>query len=91
MDSAARPRFTRSNMLTGIETMSSAAALRERAANCREMAKEYHPTVARPLIEKARDLDRLAAELERNGIERRRSEGGGRFKAEPKLFGKRGG
>ncbi|MDB5692354.1 MAG: hypothetical protein JWO81_1417 [Alphaproteobacteria bacterium] len=76
-------------MMNGMETMSSAAALRERAANCRQMAKEYHPSVGRPLIDKARDLDRLAAELERNGIERRRSEGGARFQAVPKLFGKR--
>jgi hypothetical protein len=90
MDSRFRLRFPPSMTMNGIETMSSAAALRERAANCREMAKEYHPTVGRPLIEKARDLDRLAAELERNGIERRRAEGA-RFNPEPKLFGKRAG
>jgi hypothetical protein len=78
------------NMMNGIETMSNAAALRERAANCREMAKEYHPSVGKPLLDKARELDRLAAELERNGIERRRLEGGARMQAAPALFGKRG-
>src|SRR3954465_784798 len=55
--------------------MSNAAMLRERAANCREMAKEYHPSVGAPLLEKAIELDREAAELERNGRERRREEG----------------
>ena len=55
--------------------MSSAAMLRERAANCREMAKEYHPSVGAPLIEKAIELDREASELERSGRERRREEG----------------
>jgi len=70
--------------------MSSAAALRERAANCREMAKEYHPSVGAPLIEKAIELDREASELERNGRERRREEGGG-FAGRPAItFGRRG-
>jgi hypothetical protein len=69
--------------------MSNAAMLRERAANCREIAKEYHPSVGRPLLEKAIELDRRASELERSGRERRRSEGGG-FVAPPvRPFGKR--
>jgi hypothetical protein len=69
--------------------MSNAAMLRERAENCREMAKEYHPSVGKPLIDKAIELDRRASELERNGRERRRDEGG--FIAMPaKEFGKRG-
>jgi hypothetical protein len=70
--------------------MSNAAMLRERAENCREMAKEYHPSVGKPLIDKAIELDRQASELERNGRERRRAEGG--FIAAPrkKEFGKRG-
>lgn len=68
--------------------MSNAAMLRERAANCREIAKEYHPSVGRPLLEKAIELDREASELERNGRERRRSEGGG-FVAPVRPFGKR--
>ncbi len=71
--------------------MSNAAMLRERAANCREMAKEYHPSVGRPLIEKAIELDREASELERNGRERRRGEGGGFVGGPPAItFGKRG-
>ena len=69
--------------------MSSAAMLRERAANCREMAKEYHPSVGAPLIEKAIELDREASELERSGRERRREEGGF-FGGPPAVtFGKR--
>ena len=70
--------------------MSNAAMLRERAENCREMAKEYHPSVGRPLIEKAIELDREASELERSGRERRRSEGGFIAMAPPRPFGKRG-
>jgi hypothetical protein len=71
--------------------MSNAAMLRERAANCREMAKEYHPSVGAPLIEKAIELDREASELERNGRERRREEGGGFIGGPPAMtFGKRG-
>jgi hypothetical protein len=69
--------------------MSNAVMLRERAANCREMAKEYHPSVGRPLLEKAVELEREASEIERSGRERRRAEGGG-FIAAPAEFGKRG-
>ena len=53
--------------------MTNAAALRDRAAHCRLLASEYHPSVGRPLLEKARDLEGKAAEIERNGRERRRS------------------
>ena len=71
--------------------MSNSAMLRERADRCREIAREYHPDVGRPLIEKAAELDRRASELERNGIDRRRSEGA--FIAAPAkaVFGRRGG
>jgi hypothetical protein len=48
-----------------------APQLRERAARCREIAKEYHPTVGRPLWAKARELDRQASKIERKGVERR--------------------
>jgi hypothetical protein len=71
--------------------MSNSAMLRERAERCREIAKDYHPDVGSPLLEKAAELDRRASELERNGIERRRSEG--LFIAAPPRpsFGKRAG
>ena len=48
-----------------------AGALRDRAARCRQMAKEYHPSVGAPLIELATNLEREAATLERSGRERR--------------------
>ena len=51
--------------------MPEAIELRERAAKCREIAREYHPEVGRPLWAKARELDRQVAEIERRGIERR--------------------
>ena len=51
--------------------MSQAAHLRSRAARCREIARDYHPSVARPLYIKAREFDQAAALLERRGIERR--------------------
>ena len=51
--------------------MSNATALRDRAARCREIAKEYHPSVGRPLYEKALELDREAARVERAGVKRR--------------------
>jgi hypothetical protein len=51
--------------------MIEARELRERAVRCREIAKEYHPAVGRPLWAKARELDEQAAHLERRGIERR--------------------
>lgn len=70
--------------------MSSAAMLRERAAHCRELAKEYHPSVGKPLLDKAVALDREAAELERNGRERRRGEAGGPAAVRPAVtFGRR--
>jgi hypothetical protein len=55
------------------KAMSEAGALRERAVRCREMAKEYHPSVGAPLYERAADLERQASELERSGVERRRA------------------
>ena len=58
--------------------MTSAADLRERAARCREHAREYHPWVARPLLDKARALDFEAAMLERAGRERRGLRASGR-------------
>ena len=51
--------------------MSDATALRERASRCRQIAREYHPSVGRPLYEKALELDREAARMERTGVERR--------------------
>jgi hypothetical protein len=51
--------------------MTVAAELRERAQRCRDIAKDYHPCVGRPLWTKARALDVEAARLERRGIERR--------------------
>ncbi|HEX4737722.1 MAG TPA: hypothetical protein VH331_09180 [Allosphingosinicella sp.] len=70
--------------------MSSAAMLRERAAHCRELAKEYHPSVGKPLIDKAIELDREASELERNGRERRRGDSGGPHERPAVTFGRRG-
>ena len=52
-------------------TIPDAGALRQRAARCRVMAKEYHPSVGAPLIDLATRLEREAAEMERGGIERR--------------------
>jgi hypothetical protein len=51
--------------------MTNANLLRERAARCRQIAKEYHPSVGRPLYETALRLDREAAQIERGGVERR--------------------
>ncbi|MEA2999153.1 MAG: hypothetical protein QOH04_1149 [Sphingomonadales bacterium] len=51
--------------------MTSADDLREQAQRCREHAREYHPSAARPLLDKARLLDFEAAMLERAGRERR--------------------
>lgn len=51
--------------------MTNAAALRERASELRVLAREYAPEVGRPLVLKAAALERLAADLERNGLERR--------------------
>ncbi len=71
--------------------MSNAAMLRERADRCREIAKDYHPSVGQPLLDKATELDRQAAEIERNGRERRRSEGGFILTPPAPAFGKRSG
>jgi hypothetical protein len=54
-----------------LTTAPNAIALRQRAERCRQMAKEYHPTVGAPLIELAISLEREAAGLERSGLERR--------------------
>jgi hypothetical protein len=70
--------------------MSNVAMLRERAAYCRELAREYHPSVGKPLLDKATELDREASELERNGRERRREMGGGTGIPPRKMFGRRG-
>jgi hypothetical protein len=51
--------------------MSDPTALRERAARYRAVAREYHPSVGRPLYEEALKLDREAARMERSGVERR--------------------
>jgi len=51
--------------------MTSAAALREKADQLRLLAREYAPDVGFPLSVKASALEREAAELERNGRERR--------------------
>ena len=52
--------------------MTNANALRDRAVQCRQLASDYHPDVARPLIQKAEALEREAARIERCGVERRR-------------------
>jgi len=72
--------------------MTSAAALRDRAAKCRNHAREYDPSVARPLLEKARALDFEAALLERAGRERRLPRLTGRdvFLNDRPVFGKLG-
>ena len=51
--------------------MTNPAALRERAARCRDFAREYDPSTAVSLLEKAKRLDYEAALLERAGRERR--------------------
>jgi hypothetical protein len=51
--------------------MTSAAALRDKAEQLRHLARDYAPEVGLPLSLKAIALDRQAAELERNGRERR--------------------
>jgi hypothetical protein len=73
--------------------MTNAAALRERAEELRIRAKDYAPDVGLPLSLKARALERLAAELERNGRERRQPALTLREQAAvraPRLFGRRG-
>jgi hypothetical protein len=51
--------------------MTNAAALREKAAALRILARDYAPDVGRPLSLKAIALERQAAEIERDGRERR--------------------
>jgi hypothetical protein len=51
--------------------MPNPTTLRKRAARCREIAREYHPRVARPLYVKAMELEREASGIERGGRERR--------------------
>lgn len=51
--------------------MSEAKKLRERAIRCREIARDYHPSVGAPLYETAHQCEREAARLERFGRERR--------------------
>jgi hypothetical protein len=73
--------------------MTNAAALREKAEDLRLLAREYAPEVGRPLTVKARALERLAAELERNGRERRLPPLTLKQRAllpSPRLFGRRG-
>jgi hypothetical protein len=72
--------------------MTNAAALRDRAAKFRDHAREYDPTVARPLLDKARELDFEAALLDRAGRERRlpRLTGRDAFLVERPGFGKLG-
>jgi hypothetical protein len=53
--------------------MFNAIRMREHAARCREIAREYHPSVGRPLYQKALELDREAARVERAGVERRQA------------------
>ena len=52
--------------------IAEATRLRERAVRCREIAKEYHPTVGAPLYQTAAELEREAARIEREGLERRK-------------------
>lgn len=54
-----------------LTTIPDAPALRQRAERCRLMAREYHPSVGRPLIDLAISLEREASALERGGRERR--------------------
>lgn len=51
--------------------MPDPSELRDRAALCRLIARDYHPAVGRPLYQKARQLEREASQIDRSGIERR--------------------
>ena len=51
--------------------MSQSDKLRERADRCREIARDYHPSVGAPLYRMAAEFEREAARIERQGIERR--------------------
>jgi hypothetical protein len=50
----------------------NAAEIRARATQLRNHAREYSASAGSPLLSRAYALERLAAELERNGRERRR-------------------
>ena len=54
-----------------VTSIAEAQALRQRAMRCREIAKDYHPSVGAPLYETAAELEREAARLLRGGVERR--------------------
>ena len=51
--------------------MNAVETLRRRAERCREIAKDYHPSVGAPLYETAAELEREASRLERACVERR--------------------
>jgi len=68
--------------------MTNSNALRDRAAQCRQLASDYHPDVARPLIQKAEMLEREAARIERSGIERRRDDARWIAQRRPRSFGR---
>jgi len=73
--------------------MTNAAALREKADELRQLAREYAPDVGYPLSLKATLLEREAAELERSGRERRMPPLSLRQRAllpSPRPFGRRG-
>ncbi|MBV9930500.1 MAG: hypothetical protein JO013_06110 [Alphaproteobacteria bacterium] len=73
--------------------MTNAAALREKAEQLRTLAREYAPDVGFPLSLKATRLEREAAELERQGRERRLPPLTLRERAlfpSPRPFGRRG-
>jgi hypothetical protein len=52
--------------------MSEPIKLRERAVRCREIGREYHPSVGAPLFEMAREFERQAAHMELQGVDRRK-------------------
>ncbi|TFI56994.1 hypothetical protein E2493_17285 [Sphingomonas parva] len=68
--------------------MTNSTALRDRAAQCRQLASDYHPDVAKPLIQKAEMLEREAARIERSGVERRREEVRWSAQRRPRTFGR---
>jgi hypothetical protein len=73
--------------------MTNPAALRERAARCRDFAREYDPSTAQSLHDRAKALDYEAALLERAGRERRLPRPTAReafLLTRRPLFGKRG-
>jgi hypothetical protein len=52
--------------------MINAAEIRAQATQLRNHAREYSASAGSPLLSRAHALEQLAAELERNGRERRR-------------------